>query len=261
MNLKGLNEEQTSLIVPDSTFLLGYRGSVSHGTYTPTYGSSEHDDKDIMGACFGPKDCYTGFGRFEQREKMLTGSDGVLWDSVIYEVRKFIRLLLKGNPNVTVTLWLPENLYINVEDFGRDLLSHRDWFVGKHVYKPFMGYARSQLAKMDRKVTGNIGQARKKLVEEFGFDCKHASHLIRLLRMGIEFLSSGELNVVRHDAKELINIKNGLWSKDDVVKEAKRLFELMDTAYVTSSLPEGPETGKVEELMSDYIMTYLNSTD
>ena len=259
MNFKGLNHEQELDLIPDHTFILGLRGSLAHGTYTPTYGSSEHDDKDIMGACFGPRETYLGFGRFEQRERMITGSDGVVWDSVVYEIRKFFSLLLKGNPNVLCTLFLDENMFLYKDDIGKDLISHRDWFIGKHVYAPFKGYASSQLSKMDRNVTANIGAVRKALVEEFGFDVKHSSHLIRLLRMGIEFLTEGVMHVHRHDAQELIDIKNGLWSREEVLDESKRLFGLLDEAYIRSTLPLLPERDKVEEILGDYIMTYLTS--
>ena len=259
MKLKGLNAEQTELLVPDHTFLFGWRGSVAHKTYTPTYGKCEHDDKDVMGACFGPVENYIGFKRFEQKEAMVLGEDGIIWDSVVYEIRKFVRLLLKGNPNVMAMLFLPENLYIHLDEVGEDLLPHKDWFVGKHMYKPFKGYASSQLSKMDRNATSNLGAVRKKLVEKFGYDCKHAGHLIRLLRMGIEFLTSGELNIERHDASELIDIKNGVWTRKAVLDESRRLFALLDEAYVKSDLPAVPQTAKVEEMMSDHIMTYLNS--
>jgi len=258
MNLKGLNAKQTSELVPDSTFLLGYRGSISHGTYTPTYGKCEHDDKDLMGACFGPRDHYLGFNRFEQLEKMLVGEDGVMWDSVVYEIRKFFSLLLKGNPNVLTTLWIPENLYILNSDIGKELIANRDWFVGRHAYKPFRGYAVSQRSKMDRSITSNIGQARKALVEKFGFDVKHASHLIRLLRMGIEFLAEGTLYVYRNDAQELIDIKNGLWSRERVVKESDRLIEMLDYAYLNSKLPDKPNIGMASEFLGDCILDYLN---
>lgn len=56
-----------------------------------------------------------------------------------------------------------------------------------------------------------MGERRKALVRRHGYDTKNAAHLIRLLRMGIEFLQSGELLVDRsgHDAGELLAIKRG----------------------------------------------------
>lgn len=39
-----------------------------------------------------------------------------------------------------------------------------------------------------------MGEKRKQLVAKHGYDTKNASHLIRLLRMGMEFLTVEEIN-------------------------------------------------------------------
>ena len=46
----------------------------------------------------------------------------------------------------------------------------------------------------------------------------YAAHLIRLLRMGIEFLRDGEMRVDRGglDATELLDIKHGTWTLEQV---------------------------------------------
>ena len=83
----------------------------------------------------------------------------------------------------------------------------------------------------------NLGAKRKALVEHFGFDTKAASHLIRLLRMGIEFLTDGELQVTRHvDGPQLLEIKRGEWTLDQVKAEADRLFKLSEKTYIKSKL-------------------------
>ncbi len=51
--------------------------------------------------------------------------------------------------------------------------------------------------------------ARKELEKKHGFDSKHAAHLIRLLRMGLEIVNTGEVIVMRPDAQELLGIRNG----------------------------------------------------
>jgi len=58
----------------------------------------------------------------------------------------------------------------------------------------------------------NRNKARGALEEQFGYDSKHAMHLVRLLRMGIEALRDGEILVKRHDAQELLDIRNGAWT-------------------------------------------------
>ena len=66
--------------------------------------------------------------------------------------------------------------------------------------------------------TGRMGAKRKELVEKFGYDTKNASHLIRLLKMGIEALTTGELLIERPDNNMLLEIKRGEWKLERVLK-------------------------------------------
>ena len=77
---------------------------------------------------------------------------------------------------------------------------------------------------------------------------KHASHLIRILRLGIEFLTDGELHILRKDAQELLEIKAGEWSLEKVKAEAERLFALSESAFIHSKLPNKPDHEKISNL-------------
>ena len=255
--LKGLTRGQCDEIAPRGAILVGYRGSVAHGTYTPTYDKSEHDDKDIMGVFLGPLEHYLGLTQVKTQEKMIRGKDGVLWDSVFYELRKFISLLLKSNPNVMSLLWLPEHLYIHVSPIGQKLIDNRDIFASKQAYHSYSGYAYSQLKRMTHVNSSDLGAKRKELVARFGFDTKNAGHLIRLLREGIEFLTDGEIHVVREDASELKEIKNGEWTLEAVVTQATRLFDLAQKAYINSPLPPKPDFHKAEGLLAGILAEHL----
>jgi biopolymer transport protein ExbD len=87
-----------------------------------------------------------------------------------------------------------------------------------------------------------MGAKRKALVRRFQYDVKNASHLIRLLRMGTEFLATGQLEVFREkDAEELKGIKRGEWSLEEVKAEAQRLFDGIEEAQARSPLPPEPD--------------------
>src|ERR1044072_4770021 len=101
-----------------------------------------------------------------------------------------------------------------------------------------------------------MGAKRKELVKKVGYDAKNAAHLIRLLRMGIEFLVEGELHVERADAENLLSIKRGEWPIERVKEEAERLFRLAEEAYVRSSLPAKPDNQKAEKLCMEMISQY-----
>jgi len=236
--------------------LTAYRGSIAHGMYVPQNDPNCIDDKDVMSVCIPPLDYYLGlkeFGNKGTREIMIDE-----WDIVIYEFKKFINMLIQGNPNVLSMLWLEGKHYIKLTNAGQKLIDNRNLFVGRHVYRSFTGYAYGQLHRMTHSAcNGYMGAKRKQLVDKFGFDVKNASHLIRLLRMSIEFLKDGELYIKREDAPQLLEIKRGEWSLDKVKAEADRLFKLAEDAYLHSSLPKGPDVGAINELCIE-IISYCN---
>lgn len=96
---------------------------------------------------------------------------------------------------------------------------------------------------------GYMGDKRKHLVLEHGYDTKNAAHLIRLLRMCVEFMKTGEIIVLRPDAEELLNIKRGKWTLDQIKGHAADLFAAAKSAKSSSSLPDEPDRDKVEKLL------------
>lgn len=231
----------------DRTILAGYRGSIAHGMYVPPKEPTSIDDKDLMYICTPGEDYYLGLKTYGSKGTKEIKKDE--WDIVVYETKKFITLLEQGNPNVLMMLWLKPNYYLKVTEAGQMLINNKQLFVGKHVYRAFTGYAHGQLHRMTHNAfQGHMGDKRRKLVEQFGFDTKNAAHLVRLLRMGIEFLNDGELYVDRHDATELLEIKKGEWSLERITAEADKLFEQSRQAYVASRLPNGPDTEAVNAL-------------
>jgi len=237
----------------DWAILGGYVGSISHGTYVSPKVHGGIDDKDVMFVCVPPPAYYLGLMEYGSR-----GTKEVKeapWDIVVYEARKAVRLLAQGNPNMLALLWLPRRSYVCVAPAGEILLNAREIFVGRHVYRAFVGYARAQLHRMTHGAhLGYMGEKRKALVQQFGYDTKNASHLIRLLRMAVEFLKDGELFVERaQDATELIDIKMGRWTLDRVQVEADRLFALADGAYLASSLPAKPDSNRVSKLAEEIV--------
>lgn len=107
---------------------------------------------------------------------------------------------------------------------------------------------------------GYMGDKRKQLVLEHGYDCKNLSHLIRLLRMCIEFLKTGELEVHRHDAAELIDIKRGKWTLEQGKKHAEELFAEASAAHAYSKLPESPDRERAEKLLIRLVEKHLQET-
>lgn len=243
--LKNLSPDEHRKALPEGLILLGFRGSIAHEMYVPQSDPKSIDDKDVMGVFINGLDHYFGLRVKEHHEAFVKE-----WDCVSYEVRKFFQLLGKANPNVLSLLWLEPKHYIWKTEPGDRLIANRDLFATKKLYHSFTGYAYSQLHRMTHLAfEGYMGEKRKQLVVEHGYDTKNAAHLIRLLRMGIEFLQEGYLHVAREDAKQLLEIKRGEWSLEQVRTEADRLFKRAEEAYDKCTLPHSPNWDKINELL------------
>jgi predicted nucleotidyltransferase len=96
----------------------------------------------------------------------------------------------------------------------------------------------------------NRNAYRSELEEQFGYDTKHAAHLVRLLRMGAEALETGKLNVFRHDATELLSIRHGAWTYEEVVEYAEHMDNhVRNVLLPKSQLPKKPDTLKAANLI------------
>jgi hypothetical protein len=94
----------------------------------------------------------------------------------------------------------------------------------------------------------NRNPARHELEVKSGYDTKHASHLVRLMRMGLEILNDHKVVVKRPDREEILAVKNGEWSYEQVMEFAESTQKKLDEAYKTTTLPKSVNYEKVNEL-------------
>jgi predicted nucleotidyltransferase len=96
--------------------------------------------------------------------------------------------------------------------------------------------------------------ARAKLEAKFGYDVKHAMHLVRLMRMCREILTTGKANVFRPDAEELLAIRNGAWKYEELISWAEKQDEELNELYEDCNiLPHHPDTKKLNNLCVELI--------
>lgn len=100
---------------------------------------------------------------------------------------------------------------------------------------------------------------RAALEAQFGYDTKHALHLVRLMRMGHEILATGEVRVRRADREELLAIRDGAWSYETLLSEAEALHARINAAAQTSTLPDAPDADALEALCVDLIERTLTA--
>ena len=103
---------------------------------------------------------------------------------------------------------------------------------------------------------------RAELEARFGYDTKHAAHLVRLLRMGYELLTEGVCRVWRgdHDAEELLSIRDGAWSYDQLIEWTEDAqADLINLDAAQSPLPSASDLDAIETLCQELILSALRA--
>lgn len=98
----------------------------------------------------------------------------------------------------------------------------------------------------------NRNEKRSVLEEQFGYDTKHAMHLVRLLRTGAEILTKEEVLVKRPDAAELLAIRDGKWTYEELVKYAEEMDEyIRKDLYTSTRLRKKPPISLAAKLIME----------
>ena len=117
----------------------------------------------------------------------------------------------------------------------------------KEVFKEFLEKHKNYWTWKDER---NV--VRSELEEKFGHDTKHSMHLVRLLRMGKEALETGQIIVKRPDAEELLAIRSGSMTYEQIVEYAEDMHDnIMNKLYKTTDLPKKPDLKKVANLLME----------
>ena len=106
----------------------------------------------------------------------------------------------------------------------------------------------------------NRNKKRAAAEEIHGYDTKHASHLVRLSRMGKEILETGKVQVFRPDHEELLAIRNGSWTYEQVEEYANTMEVEIAKMAETSILPKEPDRKFLDDLCIKVVEEFLNDT-
>jgi len=154
-----------------------------------------------------------------------------------WELRKFLILALKANPNILECLYTP--LVETATPLAQELLAMRDVFLSKLVYQTYNGYVLSQFKKLEQDLRSR-GEIK----------WKHAMHLIRLLLAGVTVLKEGHVPVrVERHRDALLAIRRGELKWEEVNEWRLRLHKEFDEALATTRLPERPDYEKANAFL------------
>lgn len=231
---------RTDKKLKNNIVLLVVAGSHGYGLNT------EESDLDIRGISMGTSDSILGMESFDVFEDKKT-------DTVIYSMRRFMELAMKGAPNVLEILFSnPENILYYDEKIGKMLLDNRDMFLSKRIYYSFKGYAKNALKDAEKRLETNPKKADK-----------YAMHYIRLCLEVIALLNGNDLtDILKNNRDMLMWIRNGSMRHGNKFTEefyeSVRNFEnLLEKAYQNSLLPDTVDVKKVSGLLVDMNREFL----
>ena len=128
-------------------------GSRSYGLDTAT------SDTDIKGVFVLPKDMFYGLEYTAQVNNETN-------DIVYYELKRFMELLSKSNPNILEMLGTPESCVLH-KDAMMDMLKP-EMFLSKQCEQSFANYAFTQIKKaygLEKKIVNPVAEQRKSVLD------------------------------------------------------------------------------------------------
>lgn len=133
----------------DGRLLYEYiRGSHLYGLNTPD------SDVDTSGVFISTKEQLLGC--FGYKPQVSDARHDTTW----FEVGELVRLLLKSNPTVLESLFVPEDkILVKPSPLLADLFANKDEFITKQCFNPFIGYAIDQIKKargLNKKITNPV---------------------------------------------------------------------------------------------------------
>lgn len=231
--------------VREQTILRGLVGSTVYGVGIPGT-----DDRDEAGICIEPPEVVVGLGSFEQwtfrtqPEGARSGPGDV--DVVIFGLRKWARLALKGNPTVLLILFTPAHQLTVTSPEGEELRRMAPLFVSLHAKNAFRGYLTQQRVRLEESHRGDRVN-RPELVEQYGFDTKFAMHMLRLGYQGIEFLRTGAITLPMPERERefLLNVRLGKVPLEEVLALSMDL----EAELGAIDVPRDPDQAPVERFL------------
>jgi predicted nucleotidyltransferase len=94
---------------------------------------------------------------------------------------------------------------------------------------------------------------RAELEAKTGYDSKHAMHLVRLMKSCREILTTGQVIVKRPDHEELLAIREGAWSYEQLMQWSEHEEQALEAVATQSPLPAAPDLAKLDALCMDLV--------
>src|SRR3954451_11117886 len=250
-----------SELVARGVILRATVGSTVHGLH-----HGGQDDRDEMAVFVEPPEYRLGLKLIRAQGRKLhplehwvdrTQPEGVRsgpgdLDLVAYNLRKYLRLALKGHPTVLLLLFVPPELTLVETELGRELRALAPAILSKHAGRGYLGY----LAGQRDRLLGTRGQRnvnRPELGAAPGFATRDAMHPVRRGYQGRELLETGRLTLPMPEPmrSRAMAVRLGERSFDEVVAEIDEVQARLAAAVERTTLPDEPDRPAVDAFLVD----------
>jgi len=241
------SNERCWKIASENLILLSEAGSNLHGI------AVGGDDRDQQGVCVEPLEVVAsleGFSLYEYRSKPngVRSGRGDL-DLSVYSLRKWMRLVMDGNPTHLLPLFTPTVKLEYIDWPGKKIRQQAHLFIAREHGQRFLGYLNRQRSRLlgERSQRTN----RPELVEQYGLDTKFASHAMRIAMQGTELMRTGRITLpmIEEDRQFLIGVREGSMNRDQAVHHIDSLERQLVAAISESPLPAFPDYEKINTLL------------
>jgi predicted nucleotidyltransferase len=233
------------------SIILGFEGgSVMHGA------SVGSDDHDYYAVYLEPPETRLGLRAVEHY--VWSTSDNTRKntrddiDLVMYSLTKFARLAAAGNPTILHFLFVENALAPN--PWWEYVTAQRRAFLAKSHLRKFIGYADAQFDRLAGKRARK--QFRPELEEKYGFDTKAAMHGIRLMYEALDLLRHGCMTFPNPHARQLIAIRQGRFSLEEVVQQYEALKQECEREQTRSPVAEAVDEQKINQVLANVYQSF-----
>lgn len=224
----------------ESLILVTRTGSVAYGT------DVEGSDEDFMAVSIPPEDYFIGLKKWDgydsNSSKNLYTDAGVK----VIHITKFIKRLMDGVPNYMEMLFVEFGNIVDVTNIGKNLLKNKELFITKKFVEKLLAYSKSESY-------GLLKSSRKELIKEYGYDTKRFANSVRLSRVALEVMETGQFSVYREDREELKGMIKGLYTLEEATLKLKRLHGKVEEELSRTLLPEDVPEELGNNLLKDMV--------
>ena len=140
--------------VASRTIFLTVHGSQAFGMATAT------SDLDLKGVCIPPRavrdDLFHKFAQIENPPFVERSCQHLLnpanpkVESIVYSFRKYIELATLVNPTIIELMWVDPKFIVSQHPIWQVIQENRGFFLSRKARQTYLGYAKQQLAKIER---------------------------------------------------------------------------------------------------------------